>query len=88
MDDRAAGEVEGALLEQPAVGHPDPVGQRIIDQGGPEQDEDAVGGELDPLGQGAGDQGHGDHGEHALVHGEDIFRDGARLRGDVLEEGV
>ncbi len=88
VNDGAAGEIEGALFEEPAVDHPHPVGKRIIDQGGPEQDEQAVGGELDPLGQGAGDQGHGDHGEHAL----DTWR--RRTRGcrpgsaHVLEEGV
>src|SRR6185369_16578227 len=88
VNDGAAGEVEGAQFEEPAVAHPDPVGDRIIDQGGPKQHEDAVGGELDALGQGARDQGHGDHGEHALVHGEDEFGNGARLGGDVLEQRV
>ena len=37
MDDGAAGEVERAHLAQPAVGRPDPVGERRVDEGGPEE---------------------------------------------------
>ena len=35
MDDGAAGEVERAEVEQPAIGRPDPVGERGVDEGRP-----------------------------------------------------
>ena len=87
MNDGAAGEVERTLLEEPAIGHPDPVGQRVVDQRGPEEDEEAIRRELDPLGKGTGDECYGNNGEHRLVHGENILGDGPRFGRDVLEEG-
>ena len=40
VDDGAAGEVERAELEQPAVGRPDPVGDRRVDEERPQDRED------------------------------------------------
>jgi len=64
------------------------MGEGIIDEGGPEKNEDAPCGKLDPLGHRTGDECHGDHGEHALEHGEDIFGDGTGLGRHVLEQGI
>ncbi len=66
MDDDSAGKIEGAQLSHPAAHPPDPVGQRIIDQGGPEDRQDEERGELHPFRKGADDQGRGDDGEHRL----------------------
>src|SRR3989304_2307287 len=46
---------------QPAAGAPDPVGDGVVDQGGPEEHEDDEGAELRPLRHGAGDGGRRDH---------------------------
>ena len=55
---------------------PDPVGQRVVDEGRPEQAEDHVGLEALPLGEGPGDQGGRDHREHHLEDHEGLVRDG------------
>ena len=57
VDDGAAGEVERAELEQPAVGRPDPVGQRRVDEDRPEDREQDERAEPLALGEGAGDEG-------------------------------
>ena len=85
VDHRAAGEVERPHLAEPADGsglavglgidRPDPVGQRVVDERGPQQDEQAVRPEADALGEGPADQGRRDDGEHALVHAVDEDRD-------------
>ena len=90
VDDRAAGEVEHAEAEEPAVGRPDPVGDRRVDEGRPgdgEQDERL---EALALGEGAGDEGRGDDGEHHLEGHEGQVGDGGgvdvgRLAGHALE---
>lgn len=79
VDGGAAGEVDDAHLVQPAAGAPDPVGDREVDDGDPQRDEQGPGGELDPVGEGAADQGGGEDGEHQLEHGEDVDRDGVAV---------
>ena len=55
MNDRAAGEVENAHFTQPAADAPYPVGNRIIDQRGPDHGENCKRGKLHPFGKRAGD---------------------------------
>lgn len=40
VDGTAAGEVVGGEFEEPAVGVPGPVGDGVVDDGGPDEDED------------------------------------------------
>ena len=51
VDDEAASEVEGAELCADPTTAPDPVGDRRIDQSGPEKAKDEIAGEFDPLGE-------------------------------------
>ncbi len=93
VDDGAAGEVERAELEQPAVDRPDPVGQRRVDEDRPEDREEDEGAEALALGEGAGDEGRRDGREHQLERGEQDERDGDRVDGrrlhaDTVEERV
>ena len=90
VDDRAAGEVERSELEQPAVGRPDPVRDRRVDEDRPEDREQDEGAEPLALGERAGDEGRRDRREHQLEGGEQHERDGhridrARLEADAVE---
>ena len=53
---RSAGKVESSHLGHPAA-RPDPMGQRIIDQSGPEESQHDEGAELDPFRHGGGEDG-------------------------------
>ena len=93
MDDRAAGEVERAGLEQPAVDRPDPVRDRRVDEDRPEDREEDERAESLALGEGARDERGRDGREHHLEPGEEDEgdRDGvdrARLESDVRESDV
>jgi len=70
MDGGSAGEVEAAELEDPAAGVPGPAGDRVIDDGGPDEHEDEGGQHTAALCGSADGEGDGDAGEHALVDGE------------------
>ena len=91
VDDRAAGEVERAKLEQPAIHRPDPVRQRRVDEDGPQDREQDEGPEPLALGEGAGDEGRGDGRKHHLEPGEQDERHGrgidrAGLEADAVEQ--
>ena len=75
VDDRAAGEVEGAELEQPAIDRPHPVGDRRVDEDRPQDREENEGTEPLALGEGASDEGRRDRREHQLEHREQHERD-------------
>ena len=75
VDDGAAGEVERAELEQPAVDRPDPVGERGVDEDRPQDREQDEGAEALALGEGAGDQRRRDRREHQLERREQHERD-------------
>src|SRR6266480_3398515 len=75
VDDRAAREVERAELVQPAVGRPDPVGDRRVDEDRPQDREEHERAEALPLGERARDQRRRDRREHELEHGEQHERD-------------
>ena len=79
VDDGAAGEVERAELEQPAVDRPDPVGQRGVDEDRPQDREQDEGAEALALGEGARDERRGDGREHQLEGREQDERDGRRV---------
>ena len=70
-------------LEQEAVGRPDPVAERAVDEEAPQRDEDGVAAEPDALGEGAGDQRRRDDRELALEHGEHEIRDAVAADGAV-----
>ena len=57
VDRRTTGEVDHAQLEGPAAGAPDPVGDREVDDRGPQGDEQRPGRELHAVREGAADQG-------------------------------
>lgn len=67
LDGDTAGIVEDAVLEAPAVGVPDPVGERAVDESGPEEGEDHAGDDTATLGDGADGEGGSDGAEHHLV---------------------
>ena len=53
MDGSATGKVEAAHDEGPAVGVPSPACDGVVDEGGPDKDEDEEGAEPSALGDGA-----------------------------------
>ena len=67
LDRPAAGVVEDTELERPALGRPDPVDDRAVDQGRPAEEEDAGGEDAASLGGGADQDGRDEGGEHVLV---------------------
>ena len=83
VDDEPAGEVDGARLEDPALGAPHHVGDRAVDGEEPHRDERAPCAELHALGDRAEDQGGRDDREHRLEHDEDVLGDVARRRREV-----
>ena len=74
VNDGAAGEIEHALLEQPAVDVPDPVADRVVNDRCPEKREQAPGTELHPFGDRSDDEGRRDDREHHLIDGEEELR--------------
>lgn len=56
VDGAAAGEVEGAQLVEPAVGVPGPVGDGVVDDGGPDEEEDERGKDATAVSDGADGQ--------------------------------
>src|SRR2546421_6333907 len=81
MDDGPAGEVERAELVKPSPRAPDPVRDRVVDEGRPEQREDHEGLEALPFSERAADQGGRDNGKHHLEKHEGLMRDGGRVIG-------
>ena len=81
VDHGAAGEVQDPQFIEPAALAPDPVGQRIIDQGDPDEAEEQEGLEAHPFYEGPGDQGRGDHREHHLEGGEEPVGNGLGVVG-------
>ena len=75
LDRNSSSIIEDAVLEAPAVGVPDPVGQGAVDQGGPAKDEDHGRDDTTALGDGTNSQGCGDGAEHHLVEGVEESRD-------------
>ncbi|ENN84882.1 hypothetical protein RHSP_42204 [Rhizobium freirei PRF 81] len=74
VNDGAACEVEGAHLEQHAVGIPDHMGDREVDEGRPQRAEEHGCAEFDAFGKSADDQGRRNGGESHLEQHEDEFR--------------
>ena len=77
VHDGAAGKVERAPREEPAVRRPHPVADRAVDHQRPQRDEQQVGAEAHALDDGAGDQRGGDDREGALEAHEQHVRDRA-----------
>ena len=77
---RAAGEIQGPQVLEPAAVTPDPVSHRTIDDGDPQDHEHQKSAEFHPFGKGAGDQSRRDDGEHGLVNHEGLVRDGFGIR--------
>ena len=75
----AAGKIQRSHGTDPAAA-PYPVGQRVVNQGAPQQAEDQEGGKLHALGKGAGDERRGDGREHALKRHEGEVRNGVGVR--------
>jgi len=81
VHDGATGEVERAELVQPSARPPDPVRDRVIDEGCPEQREEHEGLEALAFCEGAADQRRCDHGEHHLEEHVGLVRDGGCVVG-------
>ena len=79
VDDGATCEVEGAPLEQPAIGREHPVGHRRVDEDRPEGQEQQPAAEAHAVGRRPGDERRGDDGEHHLEGDERQRRNGQRL---------
>ena len=71
MDWCSSCEIETAEDERPAGGVPGPAGDRVVDEGGPDEDEEEEGAETAAFGDGADGEAGGDAGEHELVYAED-----------------
>ena len=77
--DCAAGEVGDTHDGKPAVGAPDPMRQRGVDQQRPQREEHQHGGELHPVGAASCHHGRRDDGESHLEHDEHALGDRGRL---------
>lgn len=86
MHGGAAGEVEAAEEEGPAVGVPGPAGDGVVDDGGPDEDEDEDGAEAGAFGEGADGEHGGDGGEHELVDAEEDGGDAGGADGGLFED--
>lgn len=75
VDGRAAGEVEAAELEGPAVCIPRPVGNRVVDDRRPDEDKNKGRQHAAAVGDCADGKSWRDGGEHALVQAEQQVRD-------------
>lgn len=80
FDGDAAGVVEDAMGSTPAIGVPNPVGKRAVDERGPEKGKDHTGDDASSLGDGTDREGRGDGAEHHLVKREEERWD--QRRGD------
>lgn len=92
VDGSTAGEVETASLVGPAGDVPDPVGNWVINDGGPDKDEEDHGEEAATLGSGTNSKGGGNGGEHTLENAEhNIGNCGVAHGGfdiDTTQEGI
>ena len=88
VHDGAAGEVEHAGAEQEAVGRPDPVRDRRIDDDRPQDHEHQHRRELHPVDEGADDQRRRDHDEGHLEHHEDRLGNDRRVPGRSGGDGL
>src|SRR4030065_356019 len=82
VNDKPSGKVEGPKISNPATCPPDPVGERVIDKGRPENKEDKIGLELKSLGKSPRDQGRGDDSEHHLKNHEGLMGNRSRIIGE------
>lgn len=57
VDGRTTSKVEAAHLEGPAVGVPGPVGDGVVDDGGPDEDEDQTGQQAAAVSSGSDSKG-------------------------------
>lgn len=81
MNDGAAGEVQRAHIADEAAYAPDHVAHRVIHEGAPQQDEEAVCGETRPFHDAAGNDGRRQDGEGHLEHAEqDVWDGGGVIR--------
>ena len=74
MHGGAAGEVEPAELVDPAGGVPGPTGDRVVDDGGPDEDENYAGEHAAAVG--GGSDGEGGAGRDLLADYREIGREG------------
>ena len=92
VHDRSTGEVERAVLEQPAAVSPDPVGDRRIDDERPDRHEEQERAKLRPFREGARDERRRDDGErHLKDHEHQVWnRRGIRpwFLADILQTKV
>lgn len=92
MDGSTTGEVKATELGGPTADVPGPVSDRIVDNCGPDEDEEDHGHDAATLGGGADGESGSDGSEHALVDSEDDVGDLGVAHGgihvDTTEEGV
>lgn len=85
---RAAGEVEPAEDEGPAVGVPGPARDGVVDEGRPDEDEDEDGADARVLGERTDGEHGRDGGEHELVDAEEDGGDARAADGRFLEDAL
>src|SRR4030043_1127155 len=76
MDYQSSGKIEGPKIPDPSPHAPDPMGQGIINKGGPENEKDKIGLKFKPLSKGTCDQCRCDDCEHHLEDHESLMRTG------------
>src|SRR4030042_5791978 len=84
MNDKSSCKIKGAKIPDPATHAPDPMGERIVDKGCPQDEEDKISLEFKPLCKCAGDESGGNHRKHHLKDHECLVRNG----GGVVGEGI
>ncbi|KAI6770237.1 hypothetical protein HG530_004866 [Fusarium avenaceum] len=78
LDRNTTSVVENTVSETPAVGVPDPVGKRAVDESGPEKDEDHAGNNTTSLSNSTDCKSTSDSAEHHLVERVEQSRDEGR----------
>ena len=84
VDGTATSKVVAGQVVQPAVAVPCPVCDRVVDNGGPDEDEDEGGQNATTVRNGTNGKGWRDGGEHALVEHEQNVRNTT----DILAHGL
>ena len=75
VDRSASCVIKRGQVEEPSVGVPGPAGDRVVDDGGPDEHEDDAGQHAAALGDGSDGQGYCYASEHSLVDGEEEVGD-------------
>jgi hypothetical protein len=76
VDHQSSGKIEGAQVPDPAAHSPNPMSNRIVDEGGPENKKDQIGFEFKPFSKSPRNQGGCDDRKHHLKDHKGLMRNG------------